>query len=69
MVFIVGVNEGYLPISYAKTPAAIQEEKRLLYVGITRAMRELRLSYASFDASRERSASRFIELLLAGSAQ
>jgi DNA helicase-2/ATP-dependent DNA helicase PcrA len=69
MVFIVGVNEGYLPISYAKTPAAIQEEKRLLYVGITRAMRELRLSYASFDASRERSASRFIELLQAGSAQ
>jgi DNA helicase-2/ATP-dependent DNA helicase PcrA len=69
MVFIVGVNEGYLPISYAKTSAAIQEEKRLLYVGITRAMRELRLSYASFDASRERSPSRFIALLQSGSAQ
>ncbi len=69
MVFIVGVNEGYLPIGYAKTPAAIQEEKRLLYVGITRAMRELRLSYASFDASRERSPSRFIPSLQAGSAQ
>ncbi len=69
LVFIVGVNEGYLPISYAKTPAAILEEKRLLYVGITRAMRELRLSYASFDASRERSPSRFIALLQSGSAQ
>jgi DNA helicase-2/ATP-dependent DNA helicase PcrA len=69
LVFIVGVNEGYLPISYAKTPAAIQEEKRLLYVGITRAMRELRVSFASFDASRERSPSRFISLLQSGSAQ
>jgi DNA helicase II / ATP-dependent DNA helicase PcrA len=69
LVFIVGVNEGYLPITYAKTPAAIQEEKRLLYVGITRAMRELRLSYSRFDASRERSASRFISLLQAGSAK
>ena len=69
LVFIVGVNEGYLPISYAKTPGAIQEEKRLLYVGITRAMRELRLSYASFDALRERSPSRFITLLQSGSAQ
>jgi DNA helicase II / ATP-dependent DNA helicase PcrA len=69
MVFIVGVNEGYLPITYAKTPAAIQEEKRLLYVGITRAMRELRISYASFDSSRERSASRFISLLQSGSAK
>jgi DNA helicase-2/ATP-dependent DNA helicase PcrA len=69
LVFIVGVNEGYLPISYAKTAAAIQEEKRLLYVGITRAMRELRVSYASFDASRERSPSRFLSVLQSGSAQ
>jgi DNA helicase-2/ATP-dependent DNA helicase PcrA len=69
MVFIVGVNEGYLPITYAKTDAAIQEEKRLLYVGITRAMRDLRLSYATFDASRERSPSRFIAILQAGLAK
>jgi DNA helicase II / ATP-dependent DNA helicase PcrA len=69
LVFIVGVNEGYLPISYAKSVMAIQEEKRLLYVGITRAMRELRLSYASFDSSRERSPSRFISLLQAPSAE
>lgn len=69
MVFIVGLNEGYLPISYAKTDAAIQEEKRLLYVGITRAMRDLRLSFSTFDASRERSPSRFIALLQAGLAK
>jgi DNA helicase II / ATP-dependent DNA helicase PcrA len=69
MVFIVGLNEGYLPISYAKTDAAIQEEKRLLYVGITRAMRDLRLSFATFDASRERSPSRFIAVLQPGLAK
>jgi DNA helicase-2/ATP-dependent DNA helicase PcrA len=69
LVFIVGLNEGYLPITYAKSPSAVQEEKRLLYVGITRAMKELRLSYATFDASRERTASRFIALLQSGSAK
>ena len=68
VVFIVGLNEGYLPITYAKTAAAIAEEKRLLYVGITRAMRELKLSYATFDSSRERSPSRFIAMLQVGSA-
>lgn len=59
-VFIVGVNEGYLPIGYAKTPAELAEEKRLFYVGITRAMTELRISYAKEDGGRERLASRFL---------
>ena len=36
-VFLVGLVEGVLPTSYAKTPAALEEERRLLYVGITRA--------------------------------
>jgi DNA helicase-2/ATP-dependent DNA helicase PcrA len=69
IVFIVGLSEGYLPITYAKTPAAIQEEKRLLYVGITRAMRELRLSFATFDSSRGKTPSRFLALLQSGSAK
>lgn len=69
MVFIVGLNEGYLPISYAKTESAIQEEKRLLYVGITRAIRDLRLSFVSQDASRQKSPSRFIALLQQGLAE
>jgi len=63
VVYLIGLNEGYLPISYAKTDAAIQEEKRLLYVGITRAMSELRLSSVSFENSRPRTPSRFLELL------
>jgi DNA helicase II / ATP-dependent DNA helicase PcrA len=69
MVFIIGVNEGYIPISYAKTAVAVQEEKRLLYVGITRAMKELRLSYSRSDASRERTPSRFLTLLQQSSAE
>jgi DNA helicase-2/ATP-dependent DNA helicase PcrA len=69
MVFIIGLNEGYLPITYAKTEQAIQEEKRLLYVGITRAKASLRLSFVNQDKGRDRSASRFVQILQAGLAQ
>jgi len=55
-VFIVGMNEGYMPISYAKTDAEIAEENRLLYVGVTRAKQNLMLSWNG-------QASRFISLL------
>jgi DNA helicase II / ATP-dependent DNA helicase PcrA len=44
-VFLVGLTDGLLPISYAQTPEAIEEEKRLLYVGITRARFHLFLSW------------------------
>lgn len=45
-VFLVGVAEGLLPISYAKTAAAREEECRLLYVAVTRARDLLTLSWA-----------------------
>ena len=45
-VFLVGLQDGTLPITYADTPAAVEEERRLLYVGMTRARRELTLSWA-----------------------
>lgn len=45
-VFLVGVAEGLLPISYAKTSEAREEERRLLYVAITRARDLLTLSWA-----------------------
>lgn len=45
-VFLAGVAEGLLPISYAKTAAAREEERRLLYVAITRARDLLTVSWA-----------------------
>jgi DNA helicase-2/ATP-dependent DNA helicase PcrA len=45
-VFLCGVHEGSMPITYADTPAAVEEERRLLYVGITRARKHLWVSWA-----------------------
>ena len=45
-VFLVGLSEGLMPISLAETDAAIAEERRLLYVGVTRAREVLELSFA-----------------------
>ena len=45
-VFLCGVQEGSMPITYADTPAAVEEERRLLYVGITRARKHLWVSWA-----------------------
>ncbi|WP_033340843.1 ATP-dependent DNA helicase UvrD2 [Catenuloplanes japonicus] len=45
-VFLVGLAEGTLPTTYARTPEALEEERRLLYVGVTRARHWLWLSYA-----------------------
>ena len=46
-VFLCGMQEGTLPIIYAESPAEIEEERRLLYVGITRARRELSISWSA----------------------
>ncbi|MFI5100623.1 MAG: HRDC domain-containing protein [Actinomycetes bacterium] len=46
-VLLVGLVDGTLPISYATTPAAVEEERRLLYVGVTRAREHVHLSWAS----------------------
>ena len=45
-VILAGVCEGLLPISLAEGQAAIEEERRLLYVGVTRAREHLIISYA-----------------------
>jgi DNA helicase-2/ATP-dependent DNA helicase PcrA len=56
-VYIVGLSEGLLPISYARTDEAIDEERRLLYVGVTRARAKLSLSWS---AQHGRKPSRFL---------
>jgi len=45
-VAVVGVCDGTLPFVLATTPAEINEERRLLYVGVTRAREHLRISWA-----------------------
>jgi DNA helicase-2/ATP-dependent DNA helicase PcrA len=65
-VFLVGLVDGTLPITHASTPAQIEEERRLLYVGITRARQHLSLSWAAARAAggrRSRKPSRFLDAL------
>jgi DNA helicase-2/ATP-dependent DNA helicase PcrA len=46
-VFCVGMHEGMMPSVHAQTPAAVEEERRLFYVGLTRAKRHLWVSWAA----------------------
>ena len=45
-VFVVGNEQGILPFYDEKTPTDTDEERRLLYVGMTRARRQLVLTHA-----------------------
>ncbi|MEU1024563.1 ATP-dependent DNA helicase UvrD2, partial [Streptomyces sp. NPDC005904] len=69
-VFLVGLAEGMMPITYAKTDEQIEEERRLLYVGVTRARTHLSLSWAlsrSPGGRPNRRPSRFLDGLRPGS--
>jgi DNA helicase II / ATP-dependent DNA helicase PcrA len=46
IVFIIGCEEGVFPHSRSLDEGSLEEERRLCYVGITRAMRDLTLTYA-----------------------
>ncbi len=66
-VFLCGLQDGTLPITYADTPAAVEEERRLLYVGMTRARLDLSLSWAlsrNPGGRASRKPSRFLDPLL-----
>ncbi|MFF3729664.1 ATP-dependent DNA helicase UvrD2 [Streptomyces sp. NPDC002476] len=70
-VFLVGLTEGMLPIAYARTDEQIEEERRLLYVGITRARVHLSLSWSlarSPGGRAGRRPSRFLTELRPGTA-
>lgn len=54
IVLLSGLEEGIFPHAKAlKTPGGIEEEERLAYVGMTRAMKKLYLSYARTRQARE----------------
>ena len=46
IVFMIGMEDGVFPHSRAIDEGDLEEERRLAYVGITRAMRDLTLTYA-----------------------
>ena len=67
-VFLVGLVDGTLPIQHAVTDEQVDEERRLLYVGITRARSRLALSWSLSRAPggrRSRRRTRFLHGLAA----
>jgi DNA helicase-2/ATP-dependent DNA helicase PcrA len=62
VVFVIGCSEGNLPIVYADTEDRVAEERRLFYVGITRARDRLVVSWAMTrtGSGRNREQSRFL---------
>ena len=65
IVFIIGAEEGVFPHSRALDEGGLEEERRLMYVGITRAMRDLYITYARrravFGATQYGMRSRFLD--------
>jgi DNA helicase-2/ATP-dependent DNA helicase PcrA len=65
IVFVAGCEEGVFPHQRALDEGGLEEERRLFYVAVTRAMRELYLTYARrrsvFGASTYGLASRFLD--------
>jgi DNA helicase-2/ATP-dependent DNA helicase PcrA len=70
VVCVVGLTEGMFPISYATTDEAIEEERRLFYVAVTRARDALYLSMAERGRAEQspRAPSRFLQSLAPGGA-
>jgi DNA helicase-2/ATP-dependent DNA helicase PcrA len=65
-VALLGTHEGSLPFVLATTPEQISEEQRLLYVGVTRARRLLRISWSRTrnGNGHSRTPSRFLQPVL-----
>jgi DNA helicase-2/ATP-dependent DNA helicase PcrA len=66
-VFCVSMHEGMMPSVHADTPEMVEEERRLFYVGITRARHDLMISWAAARKAGgrgNRQATRFLDPLL-----
>ena len=60
-VYILNVNEGSIPYRKAVLTPAVEEERRLFYVGMTRARKHLTLCYVKKQYEKEREPSRFLK--------
>ena len=60
-VYILNVNEGSIPYRKAVLASAVEEERRLFYVGMTRARKFLTLCYVKKQYEKEREPSRFLK--------
>lgn len=60
-VYILNVNEGNIPYKKAVLEDALEEERRLFYVGMTRARKRLILCYVVRQFEKEREISRFLQ--------
>jgi len=68
-VFVVGASDGMIPITYADTPESVEEERRLLYVGVTRARERITITWSAARAPGGRAVrkpSRFLDGLHGG---
>ncbi len=66
-VFCVGMHEGMMPSVHADTPEMVEEERRLFYVGVTRARHDLMISWAATRKAGgrgNRQPTRFLDALL-----
>jgi DNA helicase II / ATP-dependent DNA helicase PcrA len=71
-VFLAGLHDGAMPLSHATSAEEIEEERRLLYVGMTRARLHLTLSWAAArtpGGRGNRRPSRFLDGLLPSEAR
>lgn len=62
-MFLIGCSEGLIPYGFIRDAQTLEEERRLLYVGVTRAEDVLNLSYAqakNIDGAANRRPSRFL---------
>lgn len=61
VVFVTGLEQGLVPISFAKTPSERAEEQRLLHVALSRAGQALHCSWVRQRAGRNRKPSPWLE--------
>ena len=66
IVYLIGCSDGLIPLQHAEGEEQIEEERRLLYVAVTRAARELHVSWARSrqpGGRANRKASRFLDTI------